>query len=90
MAKLCLNLIDENTIGISEDYSPKCKIVIMAKSQVKELLEIEPFEKLNERLFLDYGFLFRKEIQEIKNGVSEIIDPEDDGCMTNLDLFNEQ
>ena len=77
MWKLCLNLIDEHTIGISKDYTPKCKVVIMAQSQVDELLGIEPFDKLNERLFRDYGFLFIKEIQETKNKVNNILDYDD-------------
>ena len=77
MWKLCLNLIDEHTIGISKNYSIKCKVVIMAQSQVEELLNMQPFEKLNERLFRDYWFLFRKEIEEIKNKTSNILDDYD-------------
>ena len=77
MDKLCLKLIDEHTIGISEKYSKGSKVVVMAQTQVEQLLKMKPFEKLNEKLFRDYWFLFIKEIDEIKRKTNWILDNRD-------------
>ena len=55
----------------------------MDKNKLEDLLSIEPYSKLNERLFTEYGFIFRKRIEELKNRVNTLLD-EDEGCMTEI------
>lgn len=79
-----LSLLSEDKMQITREPIVGSKSVHMWEDQLEELMKMQPYSKLNEKLFRDYGFLFTREIEYMKNRVSEIL--EDD--MTDLCGFN--